>query len=110
MLIRPGQRSPKRFISFLPARQSKSIQPLPSPSDPPRRNSNCSNCSVPVAPLPDLVQMKLNSFRPKDFVHLETLDVAGLISLEIEAISAGISQRLREAREQFERDEPDGEE
>ncbi len=110
MLIRPDQQPAEAVHLFFSGERSKSIHPLPHPPIRPEEKQ-LFELSVPVAPLPDLVQMKLNSFRPKDFVHLDTLDVAGLISLEIEAnLPPALSQRLREAREQFERDEPDGEE
>jgi hypothetical protein len=46
-----------------------------------------------VAPLPDLIRMKLTSFRAKDEAHLKDLDEAGLITLEMEA---GLSPTLRE--------------
>jgi hypothetical protein len=38
-----------------------------------------------VMPVPDLVRMKLNSYRDKDRVHIRGMEAAGLISGEIEA-------------------------
>jgi hypothetical protein len=45
-----------------------------------------------LIPLPDLVRMKLTSFRAKDEAHLKDLDEAGLISAEVEG---GLSPILR---------------
>lgn len=48
---------------------------------------------IRLAPLADLVRMKLTSFRAKDEAHLKDLDEAGLITADIEA---GLSPILRE--------------
>lgn len=48
---------------------------------------------IRLIPLPDLVRMKLTSFRAKDEAHLKDLDEAGLITPEVEA---GLSPLLRE--------------
>ena len=45
-----------------------------------------------IAPVADLVHMKLTSFRLKDKVHIQDLDGVGLITPEIEA---GLSDPLR---------------
>ena len=46
-----------------------------------------------VAPVSDLVRMKLTSFRDKDRVHVRDLDSVGLITPEIEA---GLPELLRD--------------
>jgi hypothetical protein len=46
-----------------------------------------------LAPLADLIRMKLTSFRAKDEAHLKDLDEAGLIAPEVES---GLSPILRE--------------
>jgi hypothetical protein len=52
-----------------------------------------------LIPLPDLIRMKLTSFRATDEAHLNDLDEAGLITPEIESgLSAVLSQRLAQAR------------
>ena len=52
-----------------------------------------------VAPVADLVRMKLTSFRLKDKVHIQDLDGAGLITPEIEAqLPDLLKQRLAEVR------------
>ena len=52
-----------------------------------------------LAPLGDLVRMKLTSFRAKDEAHLKDLDEAGLITSEIEAaLSPVLRERLARVR------------
>jgi hypothetical protein len=54
---------------------------------------------VLLAPVADLVRMKLTSFRLKDRVHLQDLDAVGLIAPEVEAtLSEPLRERLREVR------------
>jgi len=52
-----------------------------------------------VAPVADLVRMKLTSFRLKDKVHIQDFDGVGLITKEIEAqLPDLLRQRLAEVR------------
>ena len=52
-----------------------------------------------IAPVVDLVHMKLTSFRLKDQVHIQDFDHAGLITPEIEqTLSASLLARLGEVR------------
>ena len=52
-----------------------------------------------LAPVADLVRMKLTSFRLKDKVHVQDLDGAGLITPEIEAeLPELLRTRLQEVR------------
>ena len=52
-----------------------------------------------VAPVADLVRMKLTSFRLKDRVHIQDMDGVGLITPEIEAdLPEVLRQRLAEVR------------
>lgn len=54
---------------------------------------------VLIAPVADLVRMKLTSHRLKDRVHIQDLDAVGLITPEIEAaLSEVLRTRLREVR------------
>jgi hypothetical protein len=54
---------------------------------------------VLLAPVADLVRMKLTSYRLKDRVHLQDLDAVGLITADIEAqLPEVLLQRLRELR------------
>lgn len=52
-----------------------------------------------IAPVADLVRMKLTSFRLKDKVHIQDLDSARLITPQIEAgLSEALRARLAEVR------------
>lgn len=52
-----------------------------------------------IAPVADLVRMKLTSFRLKDKVHIQDLDSVGLITPEIETeLPDLLRQRLQEVR------------
>jgi hypothetical protein len=52
-----------------------------------------------IAPVADLVKMKLTSFRLKDKVHIQDLDGVGLITPEIErGLSPVLQERLAEVR------------
>jgi hypothetical protein len=54
---------------------------------------------VLLAPVADLVRMKLTSYRLKDRVHIQDLDAVALITPEIEAqLSEPLRARLREVR------------
>jgi len=55
--------------------------------------------------------MKLNSMRPKDLIHLETLDDLNLITPAIEqSLPEMLRERLAEARAQIAASKPDIEE
>ncbi len=52
-----------------------------------------------IAPVADLVRMKLTSFRLKDRVHIQDMDGVGLITPEMEAdLPDLLRQRLAEVR------------
>ena len=52
-----------------------------------------------IAPVADLVRMKLTSFRLKDKVHIQDMDSVGLITPEIESsLSDVLRERLQEVR------------
>jgi len=54
---------------------------------------------VLLAPVSDLVRMKLTSYRLKDRVHIQDMDSAGLITAQIEAgLSGELRRRLEEVR------------
>ena len=56
-----------------------------------------------VAPVVDLVRMKLTSFRLRDKTHLADMDAVGLITVEIEA---QLPEALRKRLEQVRAEEP----
>lgn len=69
-------------------------EPVPDFSPPVRTAEG-----VLLAPVCDLVRMKLTSFRLKDRVHLQDLDSAGLITPEIESsLPESLLERLRLVR------------
>jgi hypothetical protein len=64
-LIRPGQDLAEAVRLIFVGEKSKSTQPVPHPGLHPEEK-DFLGMAVPVAPLRDLLQMKLTSFRPKD--------------------------------------------
>jgi len=69
-------------------------EPVPGFSPPVRTREG-----VLLAPVEDLVPMKLTSFRLKDRVHIQDLDSVGLITPEIEErLPAELRRRLHEVR------------
>lgn len=70
------------------------VEPVPDFSDPTRTLEG-----ILLAPVADLVRMKLTSFRMKDRVHIQDMDSVGLITPEIEAsLSDTLRARLAEVR------------
>lgn len=107
MLIRAGQEVGEAIHLVFSGERSKSTQPLPHPPVQPEMKS-IFGLLVPVAPLSDLVRMKLTSFRPKDVAHLEILDETGLITASVEeALPPELQGRLATARQQFAEGRPD---
>ena len=107
MLIRAGQETAEAVHLVFSGERSKSTQPFPHPPLQPEMKS-LFGLLVPVAPLSDLVRMKLTSFRPKDVAHLEILDETGLINASVEtALPPELRSRLETAREQFAEGRPD---
>lgn len=106
-LIRPEQDLAEAVHLIFVGERSKSTQPLPHPALHPE-DKHLFGITVPVAPLADLLQMKLNSLCPKDLIHLETLDEAGLITSTLEGgLPLALQERLREARQQIAENKPD---
>ena len=65
------------------------------PGSPPEKTKE----GILIAPVRDLVVMKLTSFRIKDQLHIQDLDGVGLITPEIEAqLSEPLQQRLAQVR------------
>jgi hypothetical protein len=107
MLIRPDQRPGDAVHMVFSGERSKSTQPLVHPEIRPEERE-FFELHIPIAPLDDLVQMKLNSFRIKDLVHLQILDECGLISRKVEdSLEPALRERLDKARQQFAKDQPD---
>ena len=69
-------------------------EPVPDFSEPMRTSEG-----LLVAPVADLVRMKLTSFRLKDRVHIQDLDTVGLITPQIEAsLPDALRSRLTDVR------------
>ena len=106
-LIRPGQDLAEAIHLLFAGERSKSTQPYPHPEVHPEEK-HLLDIVVPVAPLRDLLQMKLSSMRPKDLIHIETLDEAGLITPALECqLPAALQVRLQEARKTIAESKPD---
>ena len=106
-LTRQGHELAEAVDLLFVGEKSKSTQPLPHPDLHPEEK-DFLGIAIPVAPLRDLLQMKLSSFRPKDLVHLEILDEAGLITPALEGeLPVELRVRLKEARKRIAEDQPD---
>lgn len=107
MLIRPGQQPAEAVHLVFAGERSRTDNLLPHPAIR-AESKELFGIVVPVAALYDLVQMKLNSYRAKDLVHLQTLDACALITSQVERqLPARLRQRLDNARIQFAAEEPD---
>jgi len=102
-LIRAGQALEEAVHLMFVTEKPRSSHPFPNPKlHPEEKKFPQLEMTVPVARLRDLVQMKLNSFRPKDETHLEILDGCGLITNEIESnLPELLRQRLAQARSRY---------
>ena len=74
--------------------RSDYVEVVPGFSEPTRTEEG-----ILLAPVADLVRMKLTSFRMKDQLHLKDLDSARLITAEIEAsLPEALRARLKDVR------------
>jgi hypothetical protein len=106
-LIRPEQDLAEAVHLLFVGEKSKSTQPFPHPELHPEDKS-LFGLTIPVAPIKDLLWMKLNSLRSKDLIHLETLDDVGLITPAIEReLPPALQERLQQARRQIAENQPD---
>jgi len=89
----PKARSAVHVVFLNEKVRSGDLEPVPA-SEPIRTKEG-----ILIAPVADLVHMKLTSFRLKDKVHIQDLDGVGLITPEIEAgLSDALRARLAEVR------------
>ncbi len=106
-LVRPGQDLGEAVHLLFVGEKSKSTQPFPHPELQPEEK-RLFDISIPVAPLKDILQMKLNSLRPKDLIHIEILDDVGLITPDVELqLPPAFQERLKEARKVIAANKPD---
>jgi hypothetical protein len=100
-LIGPGQELWESVHMLFVGEKPKSTYPVQNPDLNPE-GKDLFGLTIPVAPLRDLLILKLNSLRPKDVVHLEVLDQVGFITLGLEqSLPAVLRARLEVARRQF---------
>jgi hypothetical protein len=89
----PGARSAMHFIFVNEKVRQEYVEPVPDFSAAPMIDG------LLIAPVADLVRMKLTSFRDKDRVHIRDMDSVGLITNDIEAnISEPPRLRLAQIR------------
>lgn len=97
LLVETEHPSARRGVHFVFVREKvrpEYVEPVPDFSEPARTAEG-----ILLAPVADLVRMKLTSFRLRDKVHVQDLDNAGLITNEIEAsLSEILRVRLAEVR------------
>ncbi|MCC6588937.1 MAG: hypothetical protein IT168_19730 [Bryobacterales bacterium] len=107
MLILPNQHPKEAIHLQFVGERPKSTYPAANPVlSPEFMTVGQYGITVPIAPICDLVRMKLNSFRPKDQVHLEALDECGLITSDVEAqLPNELHERLSSLRRQYSDDE-----
>ena len=96
MLIQTGAPSARRSVHMIfSGEKVRPDYPEPTPELGPSRTVK----GIRLAPLGDLVRMKLTSFRTRDETHLKDLDDAGLITPDIEAdLSPVLKERLAQVR------------
>ena len=89
----PGARAAVHVVFLNEKVRPEYVEPVPA-SEPVRTREG-----ILIAPVVDLVHMKLTSFRLKDKVHIQDLDKVGLITPEIEhTLSPILLDRLKEVR------------
>lgn len=96
MLVQSDAPSARRAVHLVFAGE-KVREEYPEPA--PALGASHRIRGVSLMPLPDLIRMKLTSFRAKDEAHIKDLDEAGLITPAIEAsLSAVLLERLAHTR------------
>jgi hypothetical protein len=90
----PPARSAVHMVFVREKLRPEYVESVPGFSEPTRTAQG-----VLLAPVADLVRMKLNSFRLKDKLHIQDMDSVGLITLKVEASLPEILRaRLAEVR------------
>ncbi|HLK18815.1 MAG TPA: hypothetical protein VKT81_07655 [Bryobacteraceae bacterium] len=90
----PKARSAVHFVFIREKVRPDYLEPVPDFSTPTRTTEG-----LLLAPIPDLLRMKLTSLRLKDKVHIIDMDGVGLITPEIEAaLPEVLRQRLQQVR------------
>ena len=93
---KPKNRSAVHFVFIREKVRPQYLEPVPDFSKP-----TITEEGILLAPVPDLVRMKLTSLRLKDKVHLLDMDSVGLITPKIEAgLPEELRERLRQVRKE----------
>jgi hypothetical protein len=93
---RPKTRSAVHFVFVREKVRAQYPEPVPDFSKP-----TVTEEGILLAPVPDLVRMKLTSLRLKDKVHLIDMDSVGLITPKIVAsLPEALRERLRQVRKE----------
>ncbi len=93
-LLFPGQQLAEAIHLLFVGEKPKSSYPVVNPNLHPDRK-DLFGFTIPVAPILDLITLKLNSLRPKDVVHLDILDQVGFLTPEIvSALDPILPERL----------------
>jgi len=90
MLVQSEAPSARRAVHLLFTGEKVRLE-YPEPAPEPQAHRRIKG--IRLIPLKDLIRMKLTSFRAKDEAHLKDLDLAGLITADVED---GLSPTLRE--------------
>lgn len=92
--LEPKARSAVHFVFVGEKVRPEYVESVPDFSAPVRTAEG-----ILLAPVADLVRMKLTSYRLKDRVHIQDLDAVGLITPEVEAqLPEALRARLLEVR------------
>lgn len=99
MLIYGAAESARNAVHLLFAGEKVvPAQATPNPSINPA-HADFLGKDVSIIPVPDLVQMKLSSYRLKDQVHIKAMDAAGLITPDVErCLTLELAARLEHVR------------
>jgi hypothetical protein len=104
-LILPGQDLKEAVHILFAGKKPRSSYPVPNPAIRPEEKQ-IYGITLPVAPVEDLVIMKLNSLRDKDKVQLQILDQTSLITDNIyRCLPETLQSRLRQLRTQWEEED-----
>jgi hypothetical protein len=97
MLVDAAKPSARSAVHLVMVREK--VRPEYSETVPDFSQSVETQEGVCLAPVADLVRMKLTSFRLKDRVHIQDMDSTGLITAEVEAgLPEDLRRRLAEVR------------
>lgn len=99
LLIGPSERASNAVHLVFSGEKVALSQAVPNPPIRPEKKT-IHGQQVFVISVPDLVKMKLSSYRDKDRVHIRSMDAVGLITPAVErGLSGELQSRLRHVRQ-----------